>query len=464
MACNNQPYVCSICLSSFHEPKILPCFHTFCLACLEDYILRIDTNKLMPCPLCRSRTTVPENGAKGFCHNFYIADDLETDNVEEEQFVAGRPFVSGFVNSHQIPNNCDYHKITEKTKDSAEIHTEDICHNHSSIKRVSFYCTTCHQAVCSNCLQNEHCEHEFYNLAEDNAIIKTELSEEIKKMDDEIHKLDKNLKLLNSQESDVIDSIKQTCKKIDRQVENICFKVRRRGEELKYSAQSLLREDQIKTDKIKEDIAKLSDDLRICRVKAASVLEMKSVVQLADVLIKTREKMHTIVKTAKECTSYYGRYADFQGPNFVNDVYLSEMLGQLKIVDGPYFQVSFHLEQVTSEHCWSENRYIRDLPWYVGVRKYEDDRMGIYLKLNKTAERCNPFSGHYTIKLINHKDDNLSVTKKSIPEYDYIFSPGGKGWGWNSFIEWQKLSDPTSGFLDGEKKFSVQIMVKIINQ
>ncbi|XP_050402498.1 tripartite motif-containing protein 2 [Patella vulgata] len=467
MASNNQRSVCSICLNSFHEPKILPCFHTFCLACLEDYILRIVTNKdskEMPCPLCRSRITIPKNGAKGFCHNFYVADDLEIDSVEDEQFVAGRPFVSGFVNSHPIPKNCDYHKITETTKDSAEIPTEDICHNHSSIKRVSFYCTACNQAVCSTCLQNEHSEHAFYNLAEDSAIIRRELGEEIKKMDDEIPKLGRYYKSLNSQMSDVINSIKQTCKKIDQQVENICIKVRRHGEELKYTAQSILREEQMKTDKIKEDIAKLSDDLRICRVKAASVLEMNSVVQLADVLTKTREKIHTIVKTAKECTSYNGRCVDFQVPNFVNDIYLSEMLGQLQIVDGPNFRVSFHLEQVTSEYCWSENRYIRDLPWYVGVRKYEEERMGIYLKLNKTAKRCNPFSGHYTIKLINHKDDNLSVTKKSIPDYDYIFIPGGKGWGWNSFIDWQKLSDPTSGFLDGENKFSIQIMVKITNQ
>ncbi|XP_055959215.1 tripartite motif-containing protein 59-like [Patella vulgata] len=31
---------CSICFDMFNQPKILPCFHTFCQECLDSYIRR----------------------------------------------------------------------------------------------------------------------------------------------------------------------------------------------------------------------------------------------------------------------------------------------------------------------------------------------------------------------------------------------------------------------------------------
>ena len=32
---DDDPLICSICLDSYKRPKLLPCFHTFCQACLE---------------------------------------------------------------------------------------------------------------------------------------------------------------------------------------------------------------------------------------------------------------------------------------------------------------------------------------------------------------------------------------------------------------------------------------------
>ena len=67
---------CSICLEQMVVPKILPCFHTFCLACL----CKIEPNvKTLQCPECRKEHDLPINGAKGFNNNFRLSnliDDL----------------------------------------------------------------------------------------------------------------------------------------------------------------------------------------------------------------------------------------------------------------------------------------------------------------------------------------------------------------------------------------------------
>ena len=44
---------CSICTETFHDPKSLPCFHTFCQECLQMYINKYSDDKSFNCPLCR---------------------------------------------------------------------------------------------------------------------------------------------------------------------------------------------------------------------------------------------------------------------------------------------------------------------------------------------------------------------------------------------------------------------------
>ena len=69
---------CSICLEQMVLPKILPCFHTFCLACLCK--IESKENKLQ-CPECRKVHNLPNDGAKGFNNNYRLAtliEDLHT--------------------------------------------------------------------------------------------------------------------------------------------------------------------------------------------------------------------------------------------------------------------------------------------------------------------------------------------------------------------------------------------------
>ncbi|ESO89575.1 hypothetical protein LOTGIDRAFT_69130, partial [Lottia gigantea] len=63
---------CTICLSRFKTPKVLPCGHTFCLWCIEQYIGDEIENIL--CPFCEQNVKIPEGGAKMFPMNYTLVE------------------------------------------------------------------------------------------------------------------------------------------------------------------------------------------------------------------------------------------------------------------------------------------------------------------------------------------------------------------------------------------------------
>lgn len=75
---------CSVCYSLFTDPRVLPCSHTFCKACLDN-VLQISTNfsiwrplRLpLKCPNCRSMVELPPNGVEALPVNVCLRAIIE---------------------------------------------------------------------------------------------------------------------------------------------------------------------------------------------------------------------------------------------------------------------------------------------------------------------------------------------------------------------------------------------------
>ncbi|KAK7454691.1 hypothetical protein BaRGS_00039557 [Batillaria attramentaria] len=144
---------CSICMESYkgRRPKLLPCFHTFCLPCLtaleENAKLTqmpedLGTASLSPydkdaekdtgtvtlticCPTCRKDISVPSGGVASFQANFYVDD-----GTDAETSISSKPVLC------------------------------DLC---DDSKEADHRCSSCQNSVCSGCVRvhNKICQSEI---------------------------------------------------------------------------------------------------------------------------------------------------------------------------------------------------------------------------------------------------------------------------------------------------------------
>ena len=118
------PWTCPLCLGPFTHPKLLPCSHTFCEACLQN-LVKHHPYSSFPCPSCREKIKVPPRGVSAFKNNFYIDPAL----VKKEK---EKPF----------------------------------CDNHPKSRETELYCFQCDACICLKCKMTDHCFHNTENIEE----------------------------------------------------------------------------------------------------------------------------------------------------------------------------------------------------------------------------------------------------------------------------------------------------------
>ncbi|XP_019634105.1 PREDICTED: tripartite motif-containing protein 2-like [Branchiostoma belcheri] len=117
--------VCAICMDTFVRPKVLPCQHRFCAACLTSYAAG---RSQFPCPLCQQWVDLPWGGVDALPVDFLVNSLVEA--VRESEDAESR-------------KGCDVHG-----------------------EAVSLYCQDCEAAVCPTCLVEDHNGHTMAKLTE----------------------------------------------------------------------------------------------------------------------------------------------------------------------------------------------------------------------------------------------------------------------------------------------------------
>ena len=75
---------CSVCMTTFTEPKILPCLHTFCLHYSNGILRNSGRHDIIACPECRREVQVPNSGnLKDLPTNFRINSLLDVLAIKE---------------------------------------------------------------------------------------------------------------------------------------------------------------------------------------------------------------------------------------------------------------------------------------------------------------------------------------------------------------------------------------------
>lgn len=193
--------ICSICLDPFVDPKILPCFHTFCKKCLEN-TTRSSRGALL-CPTCRSKTNIfLESEVEKLPNNFLVCKVMETLAEEEQAYVCictncddniparwkcldCRKFLcdscyeehnksSLYRETHRlrdVDDHDDFEEANSSLFSSGSFEKEErelpvmSCENHLE-KECELYCKDCKKCMCTICFAVEHRNHEMQAMAD----------------------------------------------------------------------------------------------------------------------------------------------------------------------------------------------------------------------------------------------------------------------------------------------------------
>ena len=181
-----EQLTCPICLEKYTNPKVLPCFHSFCSKCLRNVPLELQQGSYtLPCPTCRSPCQLPQQGVQALPSSFTINNFTEVYNLIKK--------VSG--NRHASCDKCNSSDADRYCKQCAKFLCQPclVMHNewmtdHETLcldevvntayqlpqakpeatsncadhgKPLEIFCETCEELICHLCTVKKHRDHDY---------------------------------------------------------------------------------------------------------------------------------------------------------------------------------------------------------------------------------------------------------------------------------------------------------------
>lgn len=187
----NSLLECAICLNVFQNPRILPCYHTFCLSCLET----MNSKQQLTCPLCRAVHNIQVSALPS---NFIVRDLTESNAISQSK--KEKEEILCDSEDNKIANKwcekcetslCDECWNGSHSNGKLKMHTakpisdrelrNSGCNNHNGHKN-DFYCTTCNLLICQICWVDVHNKHDVISVYKAMDSIKSELTLECNKI------------------------------------------------------------------------------------------------------------------------------------------------------------------------------------------------------------------------------------------------------------------------------------------
>ena len=171
---------CPICMEHFTDPRVLPCFHSYCLACLQRVL--VEGNYSLPCPTCRSPCPVPDKGLASLPLSFVVINLVEVydlmkkasahqhvscDNCDNTNADSYCKQCATFLCSECLPLHNKWkpnagHQILSLDEVASTAHQlprakqkqSMVCTEHNEPLKI--FCESCQQLICRDCTVSKH--------------------------------------------------------------------------------------------------------------------------------------------------------------------------------------------------------------------------------------------------------------------------------------------------------------------
>ena len=238
----HEEVCCSVCMTTFTDPKQLPCLHSFCLHCLNGILRTSGRHDIITCPECRRESRVPSSGnLKDLPTNFRINSLLDVLAIKECNTTGVKCRNCDKKTSHSLYcfqccafwcDDCILgHNIIRANKEHRVLAIKDFqdqdiadvlkrpafCGKSGHEKKeLEFFCRNCEEPICNSCATTIHDGHVKILLeeaanerkAEAKSVIESQ-KEKAQQIRNKIFQIDQNYAKIQEKIANVKRSVQQ---------------------------------------------------------------------------------------------------------------------------------------------------------------------------------------------------------------------------------------------------------------
>lgn len=184
---------CSSCFKIYKDPKTLPCLHSFCKNCVNNFTQERTGACSYPCPICKESFQLPKDGADGLKTNFCLKNLIDFVNSTKEVrklcsfcLLKGENIDATSLcltckdllclecadHRHRSTTLTFHHRVvplsevtTGKYDDEIRSKQQIPCSQHKG-EDLRFFCETCDVTVCRDCIFIAHQNHRCIDSSE----------------------------------------------------------------------------------------------------------------------------------------------------------------------------------------------------------------------------------------------------------------------------------------------------------
>lgn len=212
---DQDQFCCPVCLEVLRDPVTIPCGHSYCLDCIEDYWNGAKQRDQYSCPQCRqvfnprpllSRNTVLAEVVEKFLRSEQVqAASQHLDKAEEVKCSICRVrnsravktclvCLESYCAAHLKVHEERFHRKAHQLIPASDRLREKICPQHE--KPLRLYCHTDQQCVCSQCVKEKHKGHDTVSMVDERATQQKRLRETSQKSVQKLRDTEKELRYI----------------------------------------------------------------------------------------------------------------------------------------------------------------------------------------------------------------------------------------------------------------------------
>ncbi|XP_048578204.1 tripartite motif-containing protein 45-like isoform X2 [Nematostella vectensis] len=228
---------CSLCIEHFNDPRVLPCFHSFCRLCLEELAVHSEGRGKLACPLCKAEFQISQADVPSLKVNFMINSILSVLLLTSED--SKKPVCESCDSGEPAQgrcNECDHfvceqcisiHKRFRPVQHHTILSLDEIksgkllamskasfCTKHKG-EKLKLFCESCKEVICRDCTVVDHKNHDYLFTSDVIAQEKEEILGRAKKVASKLTDIEQAMALVEEAQQHLEENKRATRRDLD---------------------------------------------------------------------------------------------------------------------------------------------------------------------------------------------------------------------------------------------------------